>query len=85
MNYIADSAYTERYMGLPNATGNYRGYAEADVTKQADNLKDKLFYLVHGAADDNVHLQQSLLLARALANKGAIFRQQVASQSIQHP
>lgn len=64
-------------MGLPNATGNYRGYAEADVTKQAEQLKDKLFYLVHGAADDNVHLQQSLLLAKALAAKGAIFRQQV--------
>ena len=66
-------------MGLPNATGNYRGYAEADVTKQAEQLKDKLFYLVHGAADDNVHLQQSLLLAKALAAKGAIFRQQVNS------
>ncbi|GBP83767.1 Venom dipeptidyl peptidase 4 [Eumeta japonica] len=72
------SAYAERYMGLPNATGNYRGYAEADVTKQAAALRDKTLLLVHGAADDVVHLQQSMALARALADQGAMFRQQAS-------
>ncbi|KAJ8870518.1 hypothetical protein PR048_029541 [Dryococelus australis] len=74
---LYDSAYTERYMGLPNITGNYKGYEESDVTKRVDKLRDKMFYLVHGTADDNVHFQQSMVLAKALANKGILFRQQL--------
>ncbi|GLG95165.1 Venom dipeptidyl peptidase 4 [Gryllus bimaculatus] len=74
---LYDSAYTERYMGLPNLTGNYKGYEEADVSQRVERLRDKMFYLVHGTADDNVHFQQSMALARALANKGVLFRQQV--------
>ncbi|KAG6460920.1 hypothetical protein O3G_MSEX012305, partial [Manduca sexta] len=70
------SAYAERYMGFPNATGNYRGYADADVTKQASALHDKMLLLIHGTADDNVHIQQTMALARALANLGSMFRQQ---------
>lgn len=72
-----DSAYTERYMGLPNVTDNYKGYEEADVSRKALKLKDKMLYLVHGSADDNVHLQQSMALVRALADSGTLFRQQV--------
>ncbi|KAG8236367.1 hypothetical protein J437_LFUL016816 [Ladona fulva] len=72
-----DSAYAERYMGLPNVTGNYKGYEEADVTRRAEHFRDKMFYVVHGTADDNVHLQQSMALARALTAKGVLFRQQV--------
>ncbi|KAF5283304.1 hypothetical protein FQA39_LY17351 [Lamprigera yunnana] len=74
---LYDSAYTERYMGLPNVTDNYKGYDEADVTKKAQQLKDKMFYLVHGSADDNVHLQQSMALAKALSEAGTLFRQQM--------
>ena len=74
---MADSAYTERYMGLPNVTGNYKGYEESDLTKRAELLRDKMLYLVHGTADDNVHFQQSMALAKALASKGVLFRQQV--------
>lgn len=75
---FADSAYTERYMGLPNVTDNYKGYEEADVSKKAAMFKDKMLYLVHGTADDNVHLQQSMALVRALAETGTLFRQQVS-------
>ncbi|XP_037874079.1 inactive dipeptidyl peptidase 10 isoform X1 [Bombyx mori] len=71
------SAYAERYMGFPNATGNYRGYAEADVTKQAAALHDKMLLLVHGTADDSVHIQQTMALARSLAEQGSMFRQQI--------
>ncbi|XP_045483534.1 inactive dipeptidyl peptidase 10 isoform X2 [Harmonia axyridis] len=74
---LYDSAYTERYMGLPNVTENYKGYDEADVSKKAQFFKDKMFYLVHGTADDNVHLQQSMAMVRALSDAGVIFRQQI--------
>ena len=63
-----DSIYTERYMGLPeeNAQG-YDAYAPLDhVTKMTGEL-----LLVHGTADDNVHVQNSMRLIDALvkANK----------------
>uniref|UniRef100_A0AAR5PBW8 Venom dipeptidyl peptidase 4 n=2 Tax=Dendroctonus ponderosae TaxID=77166 RepID=A0AAR5PBW8_DENPD len=74
---LYDSAYTERYMGLPNVTENYKGYDEADVSKKAAQLKDKMFYLVHGSADDNVHLQQSMVLVKALSDADTLFRQQI--------
>ncbi|ODM92407.1 Inactive dipeptidyl peptidase 10 [Orchesella cincta] len=72
-----DSAYTERYMGKPNVTDNYKGYAESDVTKNVEQFANKMFYLVHGTADDNVHLQHSMLLAKALIEKNILFRQQL--------
>lgn len=42
----ADSAYTEKFMGLPNVTDNYKGYEEGDLSKYVDQLKDKQFLLV---------------------------------------
>ncbi|XP_012285991.1 prolyl endopeptidase FAP isoform X2 [Orussus abietinus] len=74
---LYDSAYAERYMGLPNVTSNYKGYAESDVYEKVEFLRNKMFYLVHGTADDNVQFQQSMALARHLAKKGILFRQQV--------
>lgn len=64
-------------MGVPNIGGNLKGYQDADLSRQVDGFKDKMFYLVHGTADDNVHLQQSMVLARALSQAGIIYRQQV--------
>ncbi|KAG7188926.1 hypothetical protein KM043_008527 [Ampulex compressa] len=74
---LYDSAYTERYMGLPNVTSNYEGYAESDVYEKVEHLRNKMFYLVHGTADDNVQFQQSMALARRLAKNGILFQQQV--------
>lgn len=67
-------------MGLPNVTSNYKGYAESNVYDKVEYLHDKMFYLVHGTADDNVQFQQSMALTRHLAKKGILFRQQVIRQ-----
>ena len=75
--FSTDSAYAERYMGQPNVTSNYKGYAESDVYNKIEYLRNKMFYLVHGTADDNVQFQQSMALARHLSKKGILFRQQV--------
>ncbi|XP_046609663.1 dipeptidyl peptidase 4 isoform X3 [Neodiprion virginianus] len=74
---LYDSAYAERYMGSPNVTSNYKGYEESDVFKKVEHLRNKMYYLVHGTADDNVQFQQSMALAGHLAKKGILFRQQV--------
>jgi dipeptidyl aminopeptidase/acylaminoacyl peptidase len=68
-------------MGTPNVTDNYRGYEEADVTKRAGNLRNKLFLLVHGTADHTVHYQQSMMLVRALTDQGVLFRHQVGANA----
>ncbi|XP_044266873.1 venom dipeptidyl peptidase 4-like isoform X2 [Tribolium madens] len=71
-----DSIYTERYMGLPTPEDNLGGYNNTDVTRKVLAMKDKLFFLIHGNADDNVHYQQSMLLSRALEVYDIPFQQQ---------
>ena len=58
-----DSIYQERYLGLPDQ--NTAGYRAASPINFAEGLKGKLL-LVHGAADDNVHFQNSELLINRL-------------------
>lgn len=69
--------YSERYLNTPNVTDNYKGYEEGDLSKHADLLRDKQYLLIHGTADDNIHFQQSMLLAKALTSRGVLFKQQV--------
>ncbi len=63
-----DSIYTERYMTTPQE--NPTGYDQNSPVSHVDKLKGK-FLLVHGSADDNVHVQNSMRLIEALvqANK----------------
>ena len=75
--YFADSIYTERFMGLPS--DNLHGYEQGQLLNKVDNIKTKMYYLIHGTLDDNVHYQQSLLLAKVLEQKDILFRQQVRS------
>ncbi|XP_017154892.1 uncharacterized protein LOC108163886 isoform X1 [Drosophila miranda] len=74
---LYDSTYAERYLSFPNVTDNYKGYEESDLSKYVDNLRDRQFLLVHGTADDNVHVQQSMVLARSLTSKGVLYKQQI--------
>ncbi|KAL4897631.1 putative dipeptidyl-aminopeptidase B [Aspergillus ambiguus] len=55
-----DSIYTERYMHTPQH--NPTGYDNASITDM-DALEENVRFLVmHGASDDNVHLQNTLTL-----------------------
>ena len=58
-----DTVYTERYMQNPQE--NPEGYDNNSPLTYAKNL-DKKFLLVHGTADDNVHVQNSMRLIESL-------------------
>lgn len=74
---IPDSAYTERYMGMPTPEGNWKGYQESSLALKTDYIEDNTYMVVHGTADDNVHVQHTMMLSKALVRSGVIFRQQV--------
>ena len=63
-----DTIYTERYMRTPKE--NKEGYDAGSAIVNANRLNGKLL-LVHGTADDNVHLRNMILYIHALtqANK----------------
>ncbi|MFN3404547.1 MAG: S9 family peptidase [Cytophagaceae bacterium] len=63
-----DTIYTERYLGLPQE--NASGYDDYSPLTHAEKLKGA-YLLVHGTADDNVHLQNAMEMSAALvaANK----------------
>ncbi len=64
-----DSIYTEVYNGLPQ--DNPAGYDDNSPINFADGLTEKTSLLiVHGTADDNVHFQNTMEMARALNAKG---------------
>lgn len=58
-----DTIYTERYMQTPQE--NPSGYDENSPMSHVDKLKGD-FLLVHGSADDNVHVQNTTRLVEAL-------------------
>lgn len=67
---LYDSIYTERYMGTPQT--NPEGYKKSSVLTAAKDLSGKLL-LVHGAIDDNVHLQNTMQLVYELQKAGKQF------------
>lgn len=73
---IADSLYTERFMGLPTAEDNLGGYNRTDVNRRVEGIRGKKFMLIHGTGDDNVHYQQSMALNKALVDKDILFEEQ---------
>ncbi|KAK3393495.1 putative dipeptidyl-aminopeptidase B [Podospora didyma] len=55
-----DSIYTERYMLTPQTNGH--GYDTSTITNVSAISQNVRFLLMHGVADDNVHMQNSLTL-----------------------
>jgi dipeptidyl-peptidase 4 len=64
-----DSAYTERYMGMPQT--NAAAYNRTSVIPAAWKLKAHLLIL-QGTSDDNVHLMNSISLVNAFTNAGKL-------------
>ena len=62
-----DTIYTERYMRTPRE--NPTGYVSSSPLASVDRLKSGLL-LIHGTADDNVHLHNTMNFLDALAKKG---------------
>ena len=63
-----DSVYTERYMQTPQE--NASGYDDNSPINHVSKLKGS-YLLIHGTADDNVHVQNTMRMIEALvqANK----------------
>ncbi|MBN1252250.1 MAG: S9 family peptidase [Bacteroidales bacterium] len=66
-----DNIYTERFMRKPQ--DNASGYDDNSPINHVEKLKAKLL-LVHGTADDNVHVQNSMELTEALVQANKQFK-----------
>lgn len=65
-----DTIYTERFMQTPQE--NPSGYDNNSPLTYAEKLKGK-FLLVHGTADDNVHVQNAMILINKLVQHNKEF------------
>ena len=65
-----DTIYTERFMATPQV--NNKGYEASSVLPIAHNLHGDLL-VIHGTADDNVHLQNTMRLATELVKANIPF------------
>jgi dipeptidyl-peptidase-4 len=66
---LYDTAYTERYLGLPQEEPDV--YRRNSLLDDAPNLTRPLL-LIHGLADDNVFVANTLRLSRALTEAGRL-------------
>ena len=69
-----DSVYTERFMQTPQE--NPSGYDNNSPINFAEKLKGK-YLLIHGSADDNVHVQNSMQMMEALIQANKQFDSQI--------
>lgn len=68
-----DSIYTERFMDTPAHNG--AGYEQSSLINVAERLRGRRLLLIHGSGDDNVHYQNSMLLAKRLQHLDIAFEQ----------
>ncbi|NDP21017.1 MAG: S9 family peptidase [Paludibacter sp.] len=71
---LYNSAYTERYMRRPQE--NFKGYEQSSVFPRINKLHGNLL-IVHGTADDNVHVQNTMLLNDSLVAADKQFEMQL--------
>ncbi len=71
-----DSVYSERYLGLPSE--NPEGYDANSPTNPelVKQIKGK-YLLIHGSADDNVHMQNALELSKLLIEANFDYEQMI--------
>lgn len=69
-----DTIYTERYMGINSAAANYNT-SDVATPEHIKSIGRHKFFLIHGNADDNVHYQNSMVLARELELADIMFEQ----------
>lgn len=69
-----DTIYTERFLQTPQE--NEKGYDDNSPINYANLMKGK-FLLIHGTADDNVHVQNAMLFAEALIQNDIEFEYMV--------
>jgi dipeptidyl-peptidase-4 len=65
-----DTVYTERYMRTPKK--NPEGYDDNSPLSHAEKIKGN-YLLIHGSADDNVHVQNTMEFAEKLVQTGVQF------------
>jgi dipeptidyl-peptidase-4 len=65
-----DNIYTERFMRKPQ--DNKSGYEDNSPVNFVKNIKGN-FLLIHGSADDNVHVQNSMEMAAAMVKNNIPF------------
>ena len=71
---LYDSAYTERYLGLP--ADEAQVYKDGSVVNSAASLKGRLL-LVHGTGDDNVHIGNTVQFIDKLVGAGIPYDLQI--------
>ena len=65
-----DTIYTERYMRTPQE--NPEGYDDNSPINHVEKLKGK-FMIIHGTADDNVHMQNTVEMVERMIGAGVQF------------
>ena len=71
---LYNTAYTERFMRRPQE--NFDGYDKTSALGMAEKLNGKLL-IVHGSADDNVHVQNTMLYIDKLVEADKQFEMQI--------
>lgn len=78
---LYDTGYTERYMRRPQV--NDRGYREASLLNKAADLTGNVL-IIHGTADDNVHVQHTMQYIEALVRADKQFEMQLYPDDNHH-
>ena len=65
-----DNIYTERFMRTPQENPN--GYDDNSPINHVEKMKGK-YLIIHGSGDDNVHLQNTMEMTKAMVEKNIDF------------